>query len=179
MSKKPRFPPKPKIVVLVVFPGFQILDAAGPIAAFEIATRFAKGAYRLRVVAAHAGSVASSSGISMPAERFGAAATDTLMVVGGNGTQAATADAALIRAIQGASARARRVSSVCSGAFLLASAGLLRGKRATTHWRHAERLARLFPDVRVEADSIYVRDGKVWTAAGVSAGIDLACHDQR
>ena len=161
-------------MLIVLFPGFQIVDAAGPIGAFEVASRFAPGAYELRTVAAGAGLTPSSSGIPMPAEAIGRARIDTFIVVGGNGTREALQDAALIRAIARAPSRARRVASVCSGAFLLAQAGLLAGKRATTHWRRAAQLAQMFPEVRVEADCIYVKDGAVWTSAGITAGIDLA-----
>ena len=174
MSKKPRFPPKPRTVLVVLFPGFQIVDAAGPIGAFEVASRFSPDAYELRTVASAAGLIPSSSGIPMPAEAIGRASVDTFIVVGGNGTREALQDETLIRAIARAPSRARRVASVCSGAFLLAQAGLLAGKRATTHWRRAAQLAQRFPQVRVEADCIYVKDGVVWTSAGVTAGIDLA-----
>lgn len=175
MSKKPPFPPKPRDVLVVLFPGFQIIDAAGPIGAFEIAARCAPGAYTIRTAAAAAGLVPSSSGISMPAELLsGRAKVDTFIVVGGNGTGEAMRDVALVRAISRAPARARRVASVCSGAFLLAQAGLLEGKRATTHWRRAAQLAQMFPGVRVEADCIHIKDGAVWTSAGITAGIDLA-----
>jgi transcriptional regulator GlxA family with amidase domain len=159
---------------MVVFPRFQILDAAGPIAAFEIASRFVPGAYKIRIGAAEPGLVRSSSGVAMPAEPIRFAGVDTLMVVGGGGTAEAMQDAKLIAAIKRAPAHVRRVSSVCSGAFLLAQAGTLAGKAATTHWRRAPQMARMFPDVRVEADRIHVKDGAVWTSAGVSAGIDLA-----
>jgi transcriptional regulator GlxA family with amidase domain len=175
MSKKPRFPPKPRRVVLVLFPGFQILDVTGPLAAFEIASRFAPNAYELRVAARKAGLIASSCGVAMPAEALTRInGIDTLIVSGGTGTAEAMRDQALVASIARAPARVRRVASVCSGAFLLAQAGLLDGKRATTHWRPAPTLSRLFPKVRVEADCIHIRDGKVWTSAGISAGIDLA-----
>lgn len=187
MSKNPRFPPSPKgstpraegersrPVVIVLFPGFQLLDAAGPIAAFEIASRFAPHAYRLRLAARPAGLVPSSAGVAMPAEAMsGPRRIDTLIVVGGDGTREAMADGELIAAIRRLAARARRVASVCSGAYLLAQAGLLEGKRATTHWRRAPDLARRFPNVRVEADCIYIKQQNTWTSAGVSAGIDLA-----
>lgn len=174
MSKKPRFPPKPRTVLIVLFPGFQIVDAAGPIGAFEIASRYAPGAYAIRTAASVGGLIPSSSGVPMPAEALnGRGKIDTFMVVGGNGTRDAMHDAALVRAIKQAPTRARRVASICSGAFLLAQAGLLKGKRATTHWRRAAQLAQMFPDVRVEADCIYVKDGAIWTSAGVTAGIDL------
>lgn len=162
-------------MLIVVFPGFQLLDAAGPIAAFEIAARFQPGAYQIRVAARQAGLIASSSGVAMPAEALaGRARLDTLIVVGGGGTAEAMHDKPLVAALKRAPARARRVASVCSGAFLLASAGLLDGKRATTHWRGAARLARQFPNIRVEADRIHIRDGAIWTSAGITAGIDLA-----
>jgi transcriptional regulator GlxA family with amidase domain len=160
---------------MLLFPGFQILDAAGPMAAFEIASRFAPDAYRIRTVEAGAGMIASSAGAAMPADKLSAQrGIDTLLIVGGAGTGAAMADAMLIGAIQRAAARARRVASVCSGAFLLAQAGLLDGKRATTHWRRAAQLKRLFPAINVEPDSIFIKQGAIWTSAGVSAGIDLA-----
>jgi transcriptional regulator GlxA family with amidase domain len=176
MSKTPPFPPNPRTIVFVIFPGFQILDAAGPLAAFEVASRLVKGAYRLRVAALEAGLIASSAqGAAMPAEALSRQrAIDTLIVVGGYGTREAFGDAKLLAAVKRAAARARRTASVCSGAFILAAAGLLAGKRATTHWRRAGDLARLFPDVRVEADCIHIQDGDVWTSAGVTAGIDLA-----
>jgi transcriptional regulator GlxA family with amidase domain len=176
MSKNPRFPPKQiRTVALVVFPDFQILDAAGPLAAFEIASRFASGAYRLRVMASKAGTIASSAGVAFPTQRLRISAEiDTLILAGGGGAQAAARDDALLAALKRANGRVRRIASVCSGAFLLAAAGLLDGKRATTHWRQAARLARLYPNVRVEPDCIHVRDGSIWTSAGVSAGIDLA-----
>ena len=175
MSKNPRFPPEPRIVLVALFPGFQIIDAAGPIGAFEVASRFSPGAYAIRTVASTPGLVPSSSGVAMPAEAFGRVKVDTFIVVGGGGTgDAMRNDHALVRAIKAAPKRARRVASVCSGAFLLAQAGLLDGKRATTHWRRAAQLAQMFPEVRVEADCIHIRDGAVWTSAGVTAGIDLA-----
>jgi len=175
MSKKPRFPPTPKIIAVMLFPGFQILDAAGPIAAFEIASEFVPGAYRIRTVAAKAGAIASSADIAMPAEAMsGQRGVDTLIVVGGSGTRVAIRDATIIGAIKRLASRTPRVASVCSGAFLLAQAGLLDGKRATTHWRRAAQFRQLFPDVQLQPDSIFIKDGAVWTSAGVSAGIDLA-----
>lgn len=159
----------------MLFPGFQIVDAAGPIGAFEIAARYVPGAYTLKLAAVEAGLVPSSAGVGMPAEALsGRAKVDTFIVVGGDGTREAINDVRLIRAIRAAPARARRVASVCSGALLLARAGLLDGKRATTHWRRAPQMAQLFPEVRVEADCIHVKDGAVWTSAGITAGIDLA-----
>ena len=174
MSKKPLFPPKPRKVGIVIFPDFQLLDAAGPITAFEIAARAAPGAYRLQVMAVESGLVRSSAGVAMPAEPLSLRGVDTLIVVGGEGTRAAVADAKLLAAVKRAPGCVRRVASVCSGAFVLAAAGVLDGKHATTHWRHAPRMAKLFPRVQVEPDRIHVKDGAVWTSAGISAGIDLA-----
>lgn len=175
MSKNPRFQPKPRIVLIAIFPGFQIVDAAGPIGAFEIATCYAPGAYTIRVVSTAGGLTPSSSGIAMPADKLSARGkVDTFIVVGGSGTAEAMRDATLIAAIRRAPSRSRRVASVCSGAFLLAQAGLLNGRRATTHWQRAPQLAQMFPDVRVEADCIHIKDGAIWTSAGVTAGIDLA-----
>jgi transcriptional regulator GlxA family with amidase domain len=164
-------------IVVALFPGFQLLDAAGPIAAFEIATRFALDAYEIVVAASAAGLVRSSSGVAFSARTLKGmklAQVDTMMAVGGLGTSEAVKDAVLIGAFQRAASRCRRVSSVCSGSFVLAVAGLLDGKTATGHWRQAQIMQRMFPKIRVEADRIFVREGKIWTSAGVTAGIDLA-----
>jgi len=99
---------------------------------------------------------------------------DTLLIAGGDGVRAAMRNAELRAAITAGAERARRVASVCTGAFLLADSGLLKGKRATTHWRSAELLAKSYPDIAVEPDAIFVRDGNIWTSAGVTAGMDLA-----
>src|SRR5262245_58747700 len=154
MSKTPRFPPAPRTVAFLIFKDFQLLDAAGPIAAFEIAERHAAhDPYRLRVVAADAELVRSSSGVAMPAEALSRVRDiDTLIIAGGQGTRVAMNDAELAAALRRLFPRVRRMASVCSGAFLLAAAGLLDGKRATTHWRQAPLLARLFPNVCVEPD---------------------------
>ena len=178
MTKKPRFPPKRSSrVVVVLFPRFQILDAAGPIAAFEIATRFSEGAYEIRLASITGGMIASSAGVAMPTEKLLAlrlTSIDTLMIVGGQGTAEAMNDAGLRKALQRAHGRVRRLSSVCSGAFLLAGAGLLDERRATTHWRQAPRLQKLFPKAAIEPDRIHVQDGDIYTSAGVTAGIDLS-----
>src|SRR5579872_4593120 len=160
---------------LLVFPGFQILDAAGPIGAFEIAGRYGGGAYAIETLAIGGGAVRSSSGVAMaagaadPAQRF-----DTLMIAGGDGTREASHDPALLAFVRAAAANAGRVASVCSGAFVLAAAGLLDGRATTTHWSRTADFARRFPEVRLAPDRIFVRDGQVWTSAGITAGIDLA-----
>lgn len=162
-------------IAFLVFEDFQLLDAAGPLAAFEIAARYRPGAYALKTVAARPGLVRSSAGLAVAAEALAAAAScDTLVVAGGEGTRQAMADAETLAFLRAAAGRARRVASVCSGAYALAAAGLLDGRRATTHWGRSADFQRRFPAVRLEPDRIYVRDGAIWTSAGISAGIDLA-----
>jgi transcriptional regulator GlxA family with amidase domain len=160
---------------VLIFPGFQLLDAAGPIAAFEVAAGIVPGAYALRVGAPQPGLVRSSSGVCFEARGLPRVSRlHTLMVVGGDGTREARVDTRLLALLRRAGQRAPRVASVCSGALLLAEAGLLDHKRATTHWCRVAELAQRFPSVQVEPDRIWVRDGRIWTSAGISAGIDLA-----
>ena len=162
-------------IAFLVFEDFQILDTTGPLAAFEIAARYRPGAYRLRIVAARPGAVRASCGLAVVAEGLAAAeACDTLIVAGGEGTRRPATDAATLAFIRATTGRARRTASVCSGAYLLALAGVLDGRRATTHWNRSADFRRRFPDVRLEPDRIYVRDGAIWTSAGITAGIDLA-----
>jgi len=162
-------------IAFLVFEDFQILDTTGPLAAFEIAARYRPGAYRLRIVAAKAGAVRASCGLPVIAEPLAAAdACDTLIVAGGEGTRRPATDGTTLDFIRAAATRARRTTSVCSGAYLLALAGVLDGRRATTHWNRSADFRRRFPNVRLEPDRIYVRDGAVWTSAGITAGIDLA-----
>ena len=159
----------------LVFADFQILDAAGPIAAFEIAGRYGEGCYRLEVLAPAAGLVESTSGAAMLAQTFDPTQPlDTLIVAGGDGTREASHDEALLAMVRAGAARARRTASVCSGAFVLAAAGLLDGRRATTHWSRTADFARRFPAVRLEPDRIFVADGPIWTSAGITAGVDMA-----
>ena len=162
-------------LVFLIFPDFQLLDITGPIAAFEIAGRYVPGAYSMRVVAAQPGMVASSSGVAMLAEAIGRARSiDTLIVAGGDGSRLAMAHARTQRFLRSCASHAQRVASVCSGTYLLAAAGLLDGRRATTHWSLAADFARRFPQVRLEPDRIFVRDGTIWSSAGITAGIDLS-----
>jgi transcriptional regulator GlxA family with amidase domain len=164
-----------KTISVLIFPEFQLLDAAGPIAVFEAASRAsARPSYRLRVVAEVAGPVTSSSGAQLMAETFSDDPLHTLIVAGGRGTREVSARPEITASIRDAAIRAKRIASVCSGAFILAAAGLLDGRRATTHWGAAAELARSYPRVRVEADRIFIRDGSIWTSAGITAGIDLA-----
>lgn len=156
----------------VIHPDFQFLDVIGPTAAFEIATRFVPGAYSVAVMAPGGGSVVSSAGLELAAGELAAEGLDTIIVSGGQlvtDMQAFHAVVAWLRTV-----RPRRLASVCSGAFLLAEAGRLEGRAATTHWDSTERFRRSYPKVRLEPDRIFTRDGDVWTSAGISAGIDLA-----
>ena len=157
----------------LIFPDFQLLDAAGPLGAFEIAGRYSPGAYSLKVMAAEPGQVMSSAGAGMGAEALDED-LDTLVISGGIGASKASKDPVLKAYVQRVAARARRTASVCSGAYLLAEAGLLDGKRATTHWARSGELQKRYPKVRVEADRIFVREGPIWTSAGITAGIELS-----
>lgn len=162
-------------IVFLVFPDFQILDLTGPLEVFSQAERIHRGAYRIRTVALEPGRVVSSSGLAVfaePATPFDG--VDTVVVVGGRGTRGAMADLRYPAWLEAASGRSRRTASVCSGAFLLAEAGLLNGRQATTHWGQLARLAARYPEIQVEADPIFVRDGNISTSAGVTTGIDLA-----
>ena len=180
MPNNPRFLPNcPRRIELLAFPQVQILDVTGPLQVFATANDLAGSAgppYAIRVVAQAGGPVASSSGIGLVTEPFQprTAGVDTLIVAGGPGVEAAAADAALIDWLRERARGARRFASVCTGAILLASAGLLDGRRAATHWSVCAELARRFPAVKVQPDPIFVRDGPAWTSAGVTAGIDLA-----
>jgi len=164
----------PRAIVFVVFDRFQILDVTGPLAAFEAASGFIRGAYTMSVASETGGPVRSSSGLQVLTEPFSDTACDTLIVAGGAGALDAAKDKAMQAYVLEGSRRARRTASVCSGAAVLAFAGLLDGRRATTHWRRARSLQQLFPAIKVEPDRIFVRDGPLWTSAGISAGIDLA-----
>jgi transcriptional regulator GlxA family with amidase domain len=164
-----------RCIAFLVFPRFQILDATGPIAAFEIAGRYRPGAYTLQFIATTPGPVASSSGACLQAGPLRRAqAIDTLIIAGGEGTRAAAVCGKTLKFVSACGERARRVASVCSGTYVLAAAGLLDGRRATTHWSVTADFGRRFPRVRLEPDRIYIREGKIWSSAGITAGIDLA-----
>ncbi len=164
-------------IVIVLYPGTELLDATGPASVFANANGGMKPAkYEVVVVAARAGAMATSSGVSLVATHslHFRGPIDTLLVPGGEGTREAVGDAGLVAGIARLASRARRVASVCSGAFLLAQAGLLDGRRATTHWKYLASLRRAYPRVQVDDDAIFVQDGRYWTSAGVTAGLDLA-----
>ncbi|WP_194819336.1 GlxA family transcriptional regulator [Nocardia sp. XZ_19_385] len=167
-----------RVVLIVVFDGFQLLDLAGPADVFSSAALLgARPGYRVEIASTKAGPVRSSSGIEVTARHelgSWSGPVHTLMVAGGLTAWEASEEAALVESVRRGAGYAERVGSICSGAYLLAQAGLLDGRRATTHWAGGELLASRFPAVTTEPDRIYVRDGPVWTSAGVTAGIDLA-----
>jgi putative intracellular protease/amidase len=167
----------PRAVVIVAFPGVLGLDVVGPLEVFAIANRFdARPAYSTSVVSMGGGVMVTSSGLAIGTEpaRTCSDPIDTLMVAGGYSVGEAAGDRDLVGWLRSVAGSVRRVTSVCSGAVLLARAGLLDGRRATTHWSACDVLATLYPSVDVDTDQIYVRDGNVWTSAGVTAGMDLA-----
>jgi len=159
----------------VVFPQFQILDLTGPLAAFEMPGRsITPDPYDLQVLSELGGPVKSSSGLVVSTKKIGPGGFDTLIAVGGLGAFRAASSPGLKAFVRRAAKSCRRVTSVCSGTFILAAAGLLDGLRATTHWQAAAFLQRKYPEIRVESDRIFVKEGSIWTSAGVTAGIDLS-----
>jgi transcriptional regulator GlxA family with amidase domain len=168
---------------MFAFDGAQTLDVTGPLEVFAVANRFelAEGRsgpppYRLEVLAPTARAVTTSSQLRLLPDRAYAGVRggiDTLIIAGGD-VRALRADSRLLRWLRTMAQHTRRLASVCTGAFLLAEAGLLDGRRATTHWAWATRLAARHPSIDVDPDAIYVRDGSIYTSAGVTAGIDLA-----
>jgi transcriptional regulator GlxA family with amidase domain len=169
-------------VVIVVRDGIQSLDALGPLEVFHAATKASAAAdYEVVVAAPESGVVRSESGAGIVADVAlrSVRRVDTLLVAGGGGVRAAVddgdrCDEAYVEQIRRLARRAERVTSVCTGAAALAAAGVLDGRRATTHWAHARWMARRWPQVDVDPDAIFVQDGHVWTSAGVTAGMDLA-----
>jgi transcriptional regulator GlxA family with amidase domain len=170
---------KPRNVAILALPGVQLLDVCGPLDVFaEANAQVAAEVYQLRIIASRAGPIRSSSGARLlpdfiVGERM-PEKLDTLLVAGCPNAAQASPDARVLDWLRKAVPTVRRYGSVCSGAFFLAAAGLLEGRRVTTHWAVAERLAQAFPGVIIDADAIHVRDGRIRTAAGVTAGLDLA-----
>ena len=169
---------------MLAYPGIQVLDVMGPLEVFSRTTRWLKDhglrkddAYRVEIIGPKRGPFLTSSGLRLYADHSVADAgfgIDTLLVAGGLGVHRYRKDFALIHFLKRQAGRVRRLASICTGAFLLAEAGLLDGRRATTHWASCDDLARDFPRVRVEPDTIFVRDGTLYTSAGVTSGMDLA-----
>ena len=169
---------------MLAFPDVQVLDVMGPLEVFSRTSRWlrdhgrrADHAYQVEIIGLKKGAFRASSGLRLYADRGieeVGRGIDTLLIAGGLGVTQHRSHAAIRRFIRRQSKLVRRLASICTGAFLLAEAGLLRGRRATTHWNHCNDFARDFPDVRVEPDTIFVQDGSLYTSAGVTAGMDLA-----
>lgn len=176
--------PPPMRVAMLAFPDVQVLDVMGPLEVFSRTSRWLcdhgwrrDHAYTVEIVGPRRGAFRTSSGLRLYADRDIADAgrgIDTLLVAGGLGVERLRGDVRMLRWIRLQSNKVRRLASVCTGAFLLGEAGLLDGRLATTHWNHCDAFARAFPAVKVEPDRIFVRDGALYTSAGVTAGIDLA-----
>ncbi|MYS23333.1 transcriptional regulator, AraC family with amidase-like domain [Streptomyces sp. DvalAA-14] len=164
------------LVTLFVFPGVRLLDVTGPIEVFSSANEFG-GRYRLNIVSADGTEVTTAAGtrlsVDMPVADL-RETSDVLVIPGGPDWERMIKDDALLDIVRRLDANSRRTASICTGALLLAAAGLLDGRRAATHWRQSRQLAQRFPAVRVDPDAIFVQDGKMMTSAGVSAGIDLS-----
>ena len=172
---------KERHITSVAYDGVQPLDIVGPHEVFSAAGQAAAslgraGRYRVTVASGRAGVVRTESGLGLGTVRLPehGVAIDTLVLPGGSGAVAASADADLMAFVRAAGPASRRVATVCSGAFIGAAAGLLDGRRVTTHWAVAQDLSDRYPAIEVDPDPIYVRDGKYWSSAGVTAGIDLA-----
>jgi len=174
---------KPHRVAMLGFPQAQILDIVGPLEVFSRTARWLgehRGArtlaYTVEFVAARAGPVAMSNGLQLIAARRyrDLDGVDTLLVAGGIGWEEAIRDRRMMEWLAAQAGRVGRLGSICNGAMLLAAAGLLNGRAATTHWAYLDRLAALAPKARLDRDALYVRSGNIYTSAGVTAGMDLA-----
>ena len=166
---------RPHRVRILAYEGCQLLDVTGPAAVFGAANESAgREVYDLAIVSPDGGAVATNSGVTLQSRKIGSQ-PDTLLVAGGSkGLRAAMAREDVKRWLRKVTPKCRRFGSVCTGAFVLAAAGLLDGKRVATHWASCERLAKGFPALTVDPEALYVVDGKVWTSAGVTTGIDMA-----
>ena len=174
----PNSAPSVHTVAFVLFDDVVMLDVVGPMQVLGDVRRRTGGRYAYEVlpVSVSGGAVRSDLGQSLDTQPLAALAdtqVDTVIVAGGADVMAACKDARLVAGLQALAARSVRAASICTGAFLLARAGLLRGKRVVTHWRFCNRLQGLHPDVHIDPDRIYVQDGRIWTSGGVTAGIDM------
>lgn len=172
-------PPSPiKTIGLLAYDNMQALDLTGPLDVFGAANELASGMppYGLRVIGVHAGTVCAENGlVVLPACSIeDAPPLDTLLIPGGSGSRLGNADPQLLAWLRRQAETARRMVSVCTGAYMLAATGLLDGRRVTTHWQYAEDLARRFPAIHVEPERLFLRDGRFATSGGLTAGIDLA-----
>ncbi|MEM8648220.1 MAG: GlxA family transcriptional regulator [Pseudomonadota bacterium] len=171
--------PEPLRVVFVVYPEIALLDLAGPLQVLAWAERPESGAlgYEIVIASRYGGRVETDTLLAVDCvalAEVGAGPIDTLIIVGGDGAYVCMKDTQFVEGIAAAAARSRRVCSICSGALVLAATGLLNGRRAVTHWEDSSALIDAFPEVHVEMDPIYIKDGNIWTSAGVTAGTDMA-----
>ena len=160
-------------VAFFIYPQFNLIDLSGPLEALATATSLAPGSYRFTVMSLEGGEVESGTGVKVMSQVAVSEAIDTFVIVGDMGVAEREVSPETIALIRAAAAGARRIASVCMGAFLLAGSGLLDGQRATTHWRFAAKLQAMYPALRVDGDRIFVNEGGVWTSAGMTAGIDM------
>ncbi|MCY1016129.1 GlxA family transcriptional regulator [Pyxidicoccus sp. MSG2] len=177
-------PPKTCRVAMLAYPDVQMLDVMGPLEVFARASRWLKDsglrgddAYQVEIIGLKRGAFPASSGLRLHADRrFDEVrrGIDTLLIAGGRGAERYCTHPPLLRWIRRQAGGVRRLASVCTGAFFLAEAGLLEGRRATTHWASCDALARKYPGIQVESDRIFVQEGGLYTTAGVTAGMDLA-----
>jgi len=169
---------------MLAFPNVQVLDVTGPLEVFSRTSRWlvdsrraTRPAYEIEIIGIRRGWIRTSSGIRLYAERGFSdvgRGVDTLMIAGGLGVERYRRHRPLLRWIRRQAGSVRRLASICTGAFLMAESGLLKGRRATTHWHHCDTFARDFPDTQLEPDRIFVQEGSLYTSAGVTAGMDLA-----
>ncbi|MEO1138933.1 MAG: helix-turn-helix domain-containing protein [Pseudomonadota bacterium] len=180
---KPHPDDEPKTVLFVVYPNIVLLDLTGPLQVFTHARRAGQSdpPYRTHVASLRGGAVSTNTILQINSDPLAdwlgeadAPAVHTLVIIGGDGVFDAARDPAMVAQVAQLAERATRVCSVCSGALLLAATGLLDGRRAVTHWEDCDHLASRYPAVHVEVDPIFVKDGHVWTSAGITAGIDMA-----
>ncbi len=164
-------------VVFIVFPEVKLLDLSGALQVFEDANGVCSARYQTAILAMEPGPVKTDTAVSISADAVAdwrGRAIDTLIVAGGIGTRAASVNQPLIAEVQRLAGASARVASICTGAYVLAAAGLLDHRRCVTHWESCAHLQEKFPLINIDPDPIYVRDGNVWTSAGVTAGIDMA-----
>ena len=183
-AKSPKNVPPTRRVVFIVYPDFVLLDLSGPLQVFTHArcpttqsSSSKYNAYDTAIASVHGGSVVSNTIVSidsLPISSLVGQEIHTLIVVGGDGAYDSMHDEALLDGISRLAQSAQRVCSVCSGALILAATGMLDGRRAVTHWEDCKQLQEAFPNVQVEVDPIYIKDGRFWTSAGITAGIDMA-----
>lgn len=178
-AKSPLSKPQPNDVLFVIYPNIVLLDLVGPLQVFTHARKSpqSKNYYRTNVVAKKAGSISTNTILSIdadPLEKWFIKPIHTLVFIGGDGANEAALDLPFIEQVKRLAEQSARVCSVCNGALVIAAAGLLDGRRAVTHWEDCDQLAKLNPAVKVEVDPIYIKDGNVWTSAGITAGIDMS-----